>query len=75
MKRHDTDAVSLAFGIIFVGVTVWWLLDRVVDLWAPSVGWLVAGLLLVLGAIGLVRALRPTKRADQPTDAPTYTGR
>jgi hypothetical protein len=68
MNRHDTDAVSLAFGIIFVGVAAWWLLARVVDLWAPSAGWLAAGLLLLLGAIGLVRAVRLGKRADQPTD-------
>jgi hypothetical protein len=67
MNRHDTDAVSLAFGIIFVGVAAWWLLDRVVDLWAPSAGWFAAALLLLIGAIGLVRALRPDRRAaDKP---------
>ena len=63
MNRHDTDAVSLAFGVIFVGVAAWWLLDRVVDLWAPSASWFAAGLLLLLGAIGLVRALRSDRPA------------
>ncbi len=62
MNRHDTDAVSLAFGIIFVGLAAWWLLGRIVDLWAPSAGWLVAGLLLLTGTIGLVRAVRSDRR-------------
>ena len=64
MNRHDTDAVSLAFAIIFLGVAAWWLLARVVDLWAPSAGWFLAGLLLLVGAIGLARALRPDRRAS-----------
>jgi putative Mn2+ efflux pump MntP len=68
MNRHDTDAVSLAFGIIFVGVAAWWLLDRVVDLWAPSAGWFAAGLLLLLGAIGLVRAFQSDRRPADRVD-------
>jgi hypothetical protein len=39
------------------------VLDRVVDIWAPSAGWLVAGLLLLVGTIGVIKALRSDRPA------------
>jgi len=54
MNRHDTDVVSLVFGIIFAAVVGWWLLLRTVSFTAPGAGWLIATALLALGAAGIV---------------------
>ena len=53
MKRHDTDVVSLAFGLIFATVVGWWLLMRWVAVASPSPGWFIAAILLALGALGI----------------------
>jgi hypothetical protein len=67
MKRHDTDVVSLVFGIIFAAVTGWWLLLRWMGTAAPRGGWFVAAALLVFGALGIIttlnsRRVRPGRR-------------
>ena len=54
MNRHDTDVVSLVFGIVFAAFVGWWLLLRWVVVTAPGPGWFVAVALLALGAAGLV---------------------
>ncbi|MEH0937469.1 hypothetical protein V6U80_20140 [Micromonospora sp. CPCC 205543] len=64
MKPHRTDLVSLAFGLIFVGLSVWWLLARMLGLALPPVGWFLAGGLLLIGLLGLVGALRWGRHAD-----------
>jgi hypothetical protein len=60
MKRHSTDAVSLVFGVIFIAVAVWWLVDTYlfINLNIPNVGWIAAGALIMLGALGVVFSLR-----------------
>ena len=55
MKAHRTDGVSLSFAIIFLAIVGWWLLAQVVDLDLPAVGWFVAGALILLGVLGLLR--------------------
>ena len=63
MKRHDIDAVSFAFGAVFLSLVVIWLGTRLVDIEFPSAGWLVAGALVFLGIVGVVLTLLPyTKR-------------
>lgn len=58
MKRHSTDAVSLTFGLIFVGAVAVWLVNVLVDAKLPAVGWFVAVGLIIAGTIGLLTALR-----------------
>jgi len=61
MKRHDVDAVSLAFGTFFLAVVAWWLLVRTIDLTLPPFGWFAAVGLIVVGLAGLALALRPRR--------------
>jgi hypothetical protein len=65
MNRHEVDAISLAFGTLFLAVVGWWLLVRSIDIDPPSIGWFVAGGLIVAGVLGLVAAVLPRRR--QPT--------
>ncbi|MEH1054397.1 hypothetical protein V6U89_04175 [Micromonospora sp. CPCC 206171] len=58
MRVHRTDLVSLAFGLLFLGLSVWWLLAQILGLALPPVGWFLAGALVVIGLLGLVGALR-----------------
>ena len=53
MSKHDTDAVSLAFGSVFLAAVGWWLLTRMIDVDMPAVGWFFAGGLVVVGLLGL----------------------
>jgi hypothetical protein len=59
MKKHDVDAVPLAFGTAFLAVVAWWLVVRTINLTLPPIGWFVAGGLIVAGLVGLFLALRP----------------
>ncbi|WBB77243.1 hypothetical protein O7602_02955 [Micromonospora sp. WMMD1128] len=66
MKAHRTDLVSFAFGLIFLGLALWWLLARILGLAVPPVGWFLAGGLVVIGLLGLVGALRSVRGPEQP---------
>lgn len=57
MNKHTTDAVSLGFGTAFLVVVAGWLLTRWVSVDLPSVGWLVAPALVLLGLVGLIATL------------------
>ncbi|GGK92278.1 hypothetical protein [Mangrovihabitans endophyticus] len=70
MKPHRADGVSLSFGLIFVLVAAWWAVSRVVHLRLPTLGWLIAGMLILFGMIGLLRAIRSGRRAE-PVQATT----
>jgi hypothetical protein len=61
MSKHETDAVSLAFGSIFLAAVVWWLLSRMIDVDLPPVGWFFAGGLIVVGLLGLAIAALPRR--------------
>lgn len=60
MKPHPTDHLSLAFGVLFLTVAGWWLIAQVTDLVVSLqvMGWLVAALLVVVGAVGIMVAIR-----------------
>lgn len=71
MRPHRTDGVSLGFGVIFLLVALWWAVSEVVNLRLPALGWLVAGTLILFGAIGLLGAIRSGGRNEvQPPVTP-----
>jgi hypothetical protein len=65
MRPHRTDGVSLSFGVIFLMVAAWWAISQVVTLRLPALGWLVAGALILFGAIGLLGAIRSGRRTER----------
>ena len=69
MKRHDTDVVSLTFGLVFLGFVGWWLLVRWVAAEPPGFGWFVGAALIIGGVSGVLAALVPRRgrRAIEPT--------
>lgn len=69
MKAHRTDLVSFSFGLVFLALSVWWLLARILGLAIPPVGWFLAGALIVVGVLGLVGALRSGRHAAAPPEA------
>ncbi len=60
MKPHPTDHLSLAFGVLFLTIAGWWLIAQVTDLVVSLqvMGWLVAALLVVVGGVGIMVAIR-----------------
>ena len=67
MKRHSTDPVSLAFGLIFAGIAGWWLVGRYVldvDVNIPYLGLILAVALIVLGLLGVAGSLRRDRRSN-----------
>lgn len=70
MRTHRTDLVSLAFGLIFLGIAVWWLVAQLVGFVAPAVGWFVAGALLLVGLLGLAGAVRAARSPKTGRTAP-----
>ncbi|SCE94216.1 hypothetical protein GA0070216_103263 [Micromonospora matsumotoense] len=69
MKGHRTDLVSFVFGLIFVGLSLWWLLAQILGLALPAVGWFLAGALVFIGVLGLVGAVRSARTPDRPAPA------
>ena len=70
MRAHRTDPVSLTFALIFLAIATWWLVAKLLDLPVPDAGWYVAGLLIVVGALGLLGALRAGRASAAPATAP-----
>ncbi len=69
MKGHRTDAVSLVFGLIFLAIVGWWLLGSTFSIGLAGVAWTVAIGLIVLGAFGLLGALRSKESRAGRDDA------
>ncbi|MEU4789655.1 hypothetical protein AB0F95_08115 [Micromonospora tulbaghiae] len=67
--------MSFAFGLVFLGLSVWWLLARILGLSVPPVGWFLAGGLVLIGLLGLIGALRSGRAPEQPApqSAPEVT--
>ncbi|SIN20256.1 hypothetical protein SAMN04489832_3921 [Micromonospora cremea] len=70
MKAHRTDLVSFAFGLVFLGLSAWWLLAQLLGLALPPVGWFLAGALILIGVFGLVGALRSSRPVQPAPTAP-----
>jgi len=62
MKRHDTDAVSLGFGLAFLGFAAWWQVIALIRLRPPGFGWFVAFGLILFGVLGLLGSVRAAHR-------------
>jgi hypothetical protein len=57
VRRHDTDATSLVFGLIYVGVVGLWALIASDTMDVPDLSVLGPALLVVAGFIGLAATL------------------
>ncbi|GGQ66100.1 hypothetical protein [Couchioplanes azureus] len=66
MKPHRTDGISLSFGLIFLLAALWWAIAKIVTVRLPQPGWLVAGVLILFGTVGLLGAIRSGRRAEVP---------
>lgn len=71
MKRHSTDVVSLVFGLVFLAVAAWWVIDYYINInigvHIPNIGWFAAGALILLGLLGVGASLRGSR---EPTEEP-----
>jgi hypothetical protein len=71
--RHDLDATSLVFGLIFLGAAVVWaLVESDVVSWPDASGFFPV-LLVVAGLIGLISSVRRSRRSrrdDEPEPRP-----
>jgi hypothetical protein len=68
MKAHRTDALSLAFGMLFLIIAAAFLANRAFDVNLPDVGLLVAAGAVVLGGVIAITALFPHRKpAAMPT--------
>lgn len=74
MKRHRTDAVSLIFALVFLGIAAWWLVARNFDLTLAAVGWFVAAALILFGVLGLAGALRGSRSSAAEEARPVAPG-
>jgi hypothetical protein len=75
VKRHEADAVSLVFGLIFVGLAAGWALVRANLVDVADLQFAGPILLVVAGLIGLVVSLRRGRQApdtwqDEPRPYP-----
>jgi hypothetical protein len=61
MKRHAADAVALTAGCAFLVIVAVWAVAKAVTIDLPNKGWFAAGLLVLLGIVGLAAALRPNR--------------
>ncbi|GAB4049209.1 hypothetical protein [Catellatospora paridis] len=64
MKNHRTDSVSLFFGLVFLLVAGAFLVGEVTDVELPSLGWFIAGGLIILGVLAVLGALSPRRGGD-----------
>jgi hypothetical protein len=70
MRPHRMDGVSLSFGLIFLCIVLWWAIAQVWTVQLPGAGWLVAGVLILFGVVGLNGAIRSSRRAETVAPVP-----
>ena len=72
MRRHDVDAFSLVFGVLFVGAALIWGLagdpGAVVDSWRLPVLLIAAGLAGLVTSLGGWRRRRARSTGSDPLD-------
>jgi hypothetical protein len=64
MKPHATDSISLGAGLAFLWITGFWLLARLADLDVSALALLPAGLLVIIGAVGMAHVVRAARRRE-----------
>ncbi|TQS46427.1 hypothetical protein [Cryptosporangium phraense] len=72
MKRHPVDSVSLVFALLFTAAVAWWGVAMISSdpLHVPA-AWIGASLLLIIGLVGLISALRPQRQqVESPLTVP-----
>jgi hypothetical protein len=62
MSSRRVDSTALVFGIVFLAIAGWWLIDRVVDWHFANAGWFLAAILIAVGVAGIARAFRSPPR-------------
>jgi putative Mn2+ efflux pump MntP len=58
MKTRRRDIPAMIFGLIFMGISGWYIFDREHGFDLAVIGWITAGLLILLGVAGIASALR-----------------
>lgn len=58
MKRHEADAVSIGFGVVYLVFVGWWLLLQLIEFSLPSFGWFAGTVLVAIGVLGVFTVLR-----------------
>jgi hypothetical protein len=58
MNRHETDVLSMVFGVAFLAVAAVWVVAKVLDISWLSIGWLFAVAMVVIGLLGLLSVFR-----------------
>jgi len=66
VKRHDADATSLVFGLLFLALVAAWALGYTGLLQGRDLALLAPAALIGAGLIGLAVSLRRTRRPVQP---------
>ena len=64
-EEAGLDAVSFVFGAVFLTFVVVWLGARLIEVELASVGWFVAGALILFGVIGVWDVYAPTPTEGQ----------
>lgn len=67
MKRHDTDVISLVFGLLFLGVSAMWPLVHFDVLGLPGLEIAAPVLLVSVGLAGLIASLGRIRRDRNET--------
>jgi hypothetical protein len=61
MKKPRPDITAMVFGLVFMGISGWWFLARRDGFGLSSLGFILAGLLIVVGIAGITTALRNSR--------------
>lgn len=67
MRRNTTDTLSLIFGLFFATLAVVWLVDEVRSVPRQAVGMIFGGVFLLVGTVGLIRAIRRPRSEETDT--------
>jgi hypothetical protein len=62
MNKHARDSLTLTFGVIFLSAVTWWFLVLLVDVAFVSIAWFATGMLITLGVLGVLAAVRSELR-------------
>jgi|GEM_PF-4944296 len=65
MNRRRPDVAAFAFGVVFLAAAVWWVLNHSFALDLPSVGWVVALVLIAVGILGILSVVRGDRGRDR----------